>query len=67
MGEGEWRPTIGGLTFKYLDSCEATRLELPFLKKKVFIVLFDLGKDKALDPDGYTKAFWLFSFLAWSL
>ena len=45
-----------------LDSSEAKALEIPFTEGKVFAALSDLGKDKALGPDGFTMAFWLFSW-----
>ena len=43
-----------------LDNSEVERLELPFSEEEVFAALSDLGKNKALGPDGYTMAFWLF-------
>ena len=58
--EGGRRPSIDGLAFMGLDSSEAERLELPFSEEEVFAALSDLGKDKALGPDGFTMTFWLF-------
>ena len=58
--EGGWHPYIDGLTFMGLDSSEAERLDLPFSKEEVFAALSNLGKDKALGPNGFTMAFWLF-------
>lgn len=58
--EGGWRPSIDGLTFEDLDSHKAKKLELPFSEEVVFAALFDLGKDKALGPNGHTMAFLAF-------
>ena len=58
--EGEWRPCVEGLSFMRLASNEAEGLEIPFSEGEVFSALSDLGKDKALDSDGFTMAFWLF-------
>ena len=58
--EREWRPSTDGLSFEGFDSSEVEKLELPFSEEEVFVALFDLGKDKALGPDGYIMAFWLF-------
>ena len=55
--EGEWRPSTDGLSFEGFDSSEVERLELPFSEEEMFVALFDLGKDKALGPDGYIMAF----------
>ncbi|RVW17271.1 Transposon TX1 uncharacterized 149 kDa protein [Vitis vinifera] len=60
--EGGWRPGVEGLSFMRLDSCEAEGLEIPFTEGEVFAALSDLGKDKAPGPDGFTMAFWLFSW-----
>ena len=49
-----WIPNIGGLTFECLERCEAARPEHPFLEEEVFATLFDLGKEKAPSPNGYT-------------
>ena len=45
-----------------LDNSEAKGLENPFSEEEVFAALTDLGKDKALRPDGFTMAFWLFGW-----
>ncbi|RVW76326.1 Transposon TX1 uncharacterized 149 kDa protein [Vitis vinifera] len=50
------------LDLKKCDSCEAEGLEIPFTEGEVFVALSDLGKDKAPGPDGFTMAFWLFSW-----
>ena len=53
-------PSIDGLSFMGLASSEAEGLEIPFTEEDVFAALLDLGKDKALGPDGFTMAFWFF-------
>ncbi|WKA10977.1 hypothetical protein VitviT2T_028516 [Vitis vinifera] len=60
--EEGWCPSIDGLSFIGLDNSEAKGLENPFLEEEVFVALIDLGKDKALGPDGFTMAFWLFGW-----
>ncbi|WKA08526.1 hypothetical protein VitviT2T_026242 [Vitis vinifera] len=60
--EGGWRPGIEGLPFLRLNNCEAEGLEIPFSEGEVFVALSDLGKDKAPGPDGFTMAFWSFSW-----
>ena len=60
--EGGWRPGVEGLPFMRLDSYEAEGLEIPFTEREVFAALSDLGKDKAPGLDGFTMAFWLFSW-----
>ncbi|RVW12594.1 hypothetical protein CK203_114463 [Vitis vinifera] len=57
-----WHPGVEGLPFMRLDRCEAEGLEIPFSEGEVFAALLDLGKDKAPGPDGFTMAFWLFSW-----
>ena len=59
---GVWRASPKGLNFSKLEELEATRLELPFSKEEVHTALFDLNDDKALGPDGFTAAFWQFSW-----
>ncbi|RVW32476.1 hypothetical protein CK203_081299 [Vitis vinifera] len=58
--EGGWHPSVEGLPFMRLDSCEVEGLEISFSEGEVFAALSDLGKDKAPDPNGFTMAFWLF-------
>ena len=60
--EEGWRPSVDGISFMRLDNSEAEGLENPFLEEKVFAALTDLGKDKALGPNGFTMAFWLFGW-----
>ena len=57
-----WRASPEGLNFSKLEELEAARLELPFSKEEVHTALFDLNGDKAPGPDGFTAAFWQFSW-----
>ena len=43
-----------------LVNSEVERLEILFLEEEVFVAVLDLGKDKALGSDGFTRTFWLF-------
>ena len=43
-----------------LVSSEAGGLEILFSEKEVFATLSNLGKDKALGPNGFTMVFLLF-------
>ena len=58
----EWRASIDGLSFQTINEKEATRLELPFTIDEVFTALNDLNGDKAPGSDGFTMAFWQFSW-----
>ena len=60
--EEGWRPSIDRLSFMGLDNSEVEGLENPFPEEEVFAALTDLGKDKALGPNGFTMAFWLFGW-----
>ena len=59
---GEWRASLDGLSFQRISEEEAARLELPFTEEEVFIALNDLNGDKAPGLDGFTIAFWQFSW-----
>ena len=59
---GDWRANLEGLTFSKLKSQEAAILELPFLEEEVVHALHELNGEKASGPDGYTTAFWKFSW-----
>ena len=58
--EEGWLPCIDGLSFIRLASSEAEGLEILFSEEGVFATLSNLGKNKALDLDGFTMNFWLF-------
>ena len=53
----DWRPRMGNLQFRVLGSERARSSE-----KEVFEALCSLFGDKAPDPDGFTMAFWQFSW-----
>ena len=57
-----WRPSISGPSFKEIGRDVATKLEDPFTMEEVFIALSYLNGDKAPNPDGFSIAFWQFSW-----
>ena len=59
---GDWRANIEELFFSKLDEQEAASLELPFTEEEVVSALHELNGEKAPGSDGYTVAFWLFSW-----
>ena len=58
----EWRPRCNGLQVGVLEGEAAILLEAPFSEEEVFGALSDLNGDKAPGPDGFTMAFWQFSW-----
>ena len=58
----DWKPNLEGLTFSKLENQEPAVLELPFSKEEVFRALHELNGEKTYGPDGYTAAFWQFSW-----
>ena len=48
--------------FSSLGDREASGLELTFTEEEVLSTLMDLNGDKALGPNGFTMAFWQFSW-----
>ena len=59
---GIWRASPKGLDFSRLDDLAASMLEEPFTEEKVHVALLNLKGDKAPGPDGFTVAFWQFSW-----
>ena len=59
---GDWRANLEGLVFSKLEEQEAISLELPFTEEEVVFALRELNGEKAPGPDGYTVAFWQFSW-----
>ena len=59
---GEWRANLEGLNFRRINEAEVERLETPFIVDEVFIALSNLNGDKAPSPNGFTLAFWKFSW-----
>ena len=58
----DWRANMEGLSFSKLEDQEAVRLEKPFTEEEVFSALHELNGEKSPGPDGYTVAFWQFSW-----
>ena len=58
----EWRPRCNGLQVRVLEGEDAALLEAPFSEEEVFGALSDLNRHKAPGPDGFTMAFWQFSW-----
>ncbi|RVW43937.1 Retrovirus-related Pol polyprotein from type-1 retrotransposable element R2 [Vitis vinifera] len=56
------KPSINGLTFKELGEGLASSLEVSFSEEEIFAALSSFCGDKAPGPDGFTMAFWLFSW-----
>ena len=59
---GEWRANIDGPTFQSINEDEASKIENPFTIEEVFTTLSNLNGDKAPVPNGFTMAFWQFSY-----
>ena len=59
---GDWRANVEGLTFLKLEDQEAARLEKLFMEEEVFVSLHELNGEKETGPNGYTVAFWQFSW-----
>ena len=59
---GVWRASPEGLDFSRLDDLAASKLEESFTEEEVHAALLNLKGDKAPGLDGFTAAFWLFSW-----
>ena len=59
---GTWRASPEGLDFSRLEVSAASKLEEPFTEEEVHAALLNLNGDKAPGPDGFTVAFWQFSW-----
>ena len=59
---GEWRANINGLTFQSINEIDVSKMEDPFIIKEVFTTLSNLNGNKAPGSDGFTMAFWQFSW-----
>ena len=55
---GEWRPSLDGLAFYYLQRVDFEVLETPFSEEEVLEALSNLCRDKASRPDSFTLVFW---------
>ena len=58
---GDWRLDVSGLSFKRLEAQEVARLKEPFFEE-VFDTLKGFNGDEALGLDGFSMAFWQFSW-----
>ena len=58
----EWRPKCNELQVGVLGGEDAAMLEALFSKEEVFGTLLDLNGDKAPGPNGFSMAFWQFSW-----
>ena len=52
-----WRPSMDGVEFASIEEDERHDLKRDFSKEEVVKVLQEMEGDKALGPDGFTKAF----------
>ena len=52
-----WRPRLDNLEFDVLNVDEATSLEEPFEEREAREVVKGMDRDKALNPDGFSMAF----------
>ena len=59
---GDWKPSIDGLNFERLEEVDVERLEKPFLEEEVFEALVGCCGEKAPGPNGFSMAFWQFSW-----
>ena len=51
-----------GLDFERIKDEDAAKLEEAFIENEVFSTLSELNRDKALGLDGFSIAFWQFSW-----
>ena len=58
----KWRPKCNGLQVGVLEGEDAAMLETPFSEEEVFGALSDLNGDKVPSLDGFSMAFWQFSW-----
>ena len=59
---GGWKPRIDALTFERLEEGDVEGLEKPFTEEEVFRALSSCCGEKAPGPDGFSMAFWQFSW-----
>ena len=62
MDPGGWRPNFPSVAPSDIGLEFATKIEEPFTEEEVFAALFELNGDKALGLDGFSMAFWQFSW-----
>ena len=59
---GDWRASTDGLLFSRINKTVAQSLEAPFSMNEVHFTLCKMNGDKAPRPNGFTIAFWQFSW-----
>ena len=59
---GGWKPMIDAFNFERLEEGDVEGLEKPFSEEEVFGALLGFCGEKAPDPDGFSMAFWQFSW-----
>ena len=59
---GDWKPSIDGLNFERLEEGDVEGLEKPFSEEEVFGAPSGFYGEKAPDLDGFSMAFWQFSW-----
>ena len=59
---GESRPSIDELVFNSLQLIDSKALEIPISEEEVLATLSSLRGDKALGSDGFSLAFWQYSW-----
>ncbi|RVW93092.1 Transposon TX1 uncharacterized 149 kDa protein [Vitis vinifera] len=59
---GGWKPRIDALMFERLEEGNVEGLEKPFTEEEVFRALSGYCGEKAPGPDGFSMAFWQFSW-----
>ena len=57
-----WHPCFPGVSFNEIGDEATAKLEEVFTAEEVFIALSGLNGNKAPGPDGFSLAFWLFSW-----
>ncbi|RVW29085.1 LINE-1 reverse transcriptase-like [Vitis vinifera] len=57
-----WKPRIDALMFERLEEEDVEGLEEPFMETEVFRALSGCCGEKAPGPDGFSMAFWQFSW-----
>ena len=60
--DGDWRQRIDAFSFEVLEEIEARKLEGVFSEDEVFGALSELNGDKSLGSNGFSMAFWHFSW-----
>ena len=59
---GGWSPSLPDLEINEIESEESARLEENFSEEEILNAISGLNSDKALSPDGFPIAFWIFNW-----